>query len=167
MLLHCTKKIAERLPEPVAESLEETAVLGNWHAHLFQLKRRQCLLFCHDETRYMLFLPGVNKSHFKELGRLHRDLFLLSLAALEVPESRVMRVGLALGPPRFDRATDRSVLGSLNVAATDLSIYLDHVDNPLEIDPVTVALMLNRRPVTARGAWLWPEKGMLEKVTRL
>ena len=167
MLLHCTKKVAERLPEPVAESLEEAAVLGSWHAHLFQLKRRQCLLFCHDETRYMLFLPGVNKSHFKELGRLHRDLFLLSLAALEVPESRVMRAGLALGPPRFDRATDRSVLGSLNVAATDLSIHLEDVDNPLEIDPVTVALMLNRRPVTARGAWLWPERGMLEKVARL
>ena len=79
MLLHCTKKVAERLPEPVAESLEEAAVLGSWHAHLFQLKRRQCLLFCHDETRYMLFLPGVNKSHFKELGRLHRDLFLLKI----------------------------------------------------------------------------------------
>ena len=167
MLLHCTKKIAERLPEPVVEVLAETAVLGSWHAHLFQLKRRQCLLFCHDETRYMLFLPGVNKSHFKELGRLHRDLFLLSLAALEVPDGRVMRAGLALGPPRFDRATDRSVLGSLNVAATDLGIHLEAVDNPLEVDPVKVALMLNRRPVTARGAWLWPEKGMLEKVARL
>lgn len=167
MLLHCTKKIAERLPEPVAESLEEAAVLGNWHAHLFQLKRRQCLLFCHDETRYMLFLPGVNKSHFKELGRLHRDLFLLSLTALEVPESRIMRVGLALGPPRFDRATDRSVLGSMNVAATDLSIHLEDVDNPLELDPVKVAQMLNQRPLTARGTWLWPGRGMLEKVAHL
>lgn len=167
MLLHCTKKIAERLPEAVAEELEEAAVLGSWHAHLFELKRRQCLLFCHDETRYMLFLPGVNKSHFKELGRLHRDLFLLSLAALEVPESRVMRVGLALGPPRFDRSTDRSVLGSMNVAATDLSVHLEDVDNPLEIDPVKVARMLNQRPVTARGAWLWPEQLMREKVGRL
>jgi len=27
--------------------------------------------------------------------------------------------------------------------------------------------MLNQRPVTARGAWLWPEGGMLEKVARL
>ncbi|WP_432817708.1 DUF6933 domain-containing protein [Trichloromonas sp.] len=167
MLLHCTKKVAERLTEPVAEALEETAVLGSWHAHLFQLKRRQCLLFCHDETRYMLFLPGVTKSHFKELGRLHRDLFLLSLAALEVPDGRVMRTGLALGPPRFDRATDRSVLGSLNVAATELSIHLEEVDNPLEIDPVKVTLMLNRRPVTARGACLLPEQGMLKKITRL
>jgi len=167
MLLHCTKKLAERLPETVAEALMETSILGNWHAHLFQLKRRQCLLFCHDETRYMLFLAGLNKSHFKELGRLHRDLFLLSLTALEVPESRILRVGLALGPPRFDRATDRSVLGSLNVAATDLSIHLEDVDNPLELDPVAVALMLNRRPVTARGALLWPERAMLDKVARL
>jgi hypothetical protein len=167
MLLHCTKKLAERLPEEVADKDAETSVLGSWHAHIFQLKSRQCLLFCHDETRYMLFLPGVNKSHFKELGRLHRDLFLLNLAALDVAESRVMRVGLALGPPRFDRATDRSVLGSLNVAAADLSIHLEDVDNPLELDPVTVARMLNQRPVTARGAWLWPERGMLEKVARL
>jgi uncharacterized protein DUF6933 len=33
--------------------------LGAWHAHLVRLDRVQCGLFCHDETRDCLFLPGM------------------------------------------------------------------------------------------------------------
>ena len=116
MLLHCTQKLAARLPEVSATPLAESSLLGGWHGNLYQIDRRQCVLFCHDETRYMLFLPGLKKTHFESLGRLHRDLFLLSLAAHGVPDAKIMRAGLALGPAVFDRATDRSVLASMNIA---------------------------------------------------
>jgi hypothetical protein len=105
MILHCTQKLAARLPNMSTTPLAETSPLGGWHGNLYQIDRRQCVLFCHDETRYMLFLPGLKKAHFENLGRLHRDLFLLSLAAHGVPDAKIMRAGLALGPAVFDRAT--------------------------------------------------------------
>jgi hypothetical protein len=167
MLLHCTQKLAARLPEVSATPLAEPSPLGGWHGNLYQIDRRQCVLFCHDETRYMLFLPGLKKSHFESLGRLHRDLFLLSLAAHDISDAKIMRAGLALGPAAFDGATDRSVLGSMNIAMGDLGAWLERFPNLLEIDPAAAALRLNHRPVTARGFWHWPDKEMLARIERL
>jgi hypothetical protein len=167
MLLHCTQKLAASLPEVSVTPLAEPSPLGGWHGNLYQIDRRQCVLFCHDETRYMLFLPGLKKTHFESLGRLHRDLFLLSLAAHGVSDAKIMRAGLALGPAVFDRATDRSVLASMNIAIGDLSAWLEEFPNLLEIDPAAAALHLNDRPVTVRGAWHWPNREMLAKVEKL
>ena len=113
MLLHCTKKLAAKLPEVSATPLAETSPLGSWHANLYTIDRRQCVMFCHDESRYVLFLPGLIKSDFVELGRLHRELFLASLVALGVKETLLNRVSLALGPVQFDCITDRSALEEL------------------------------------------------------
>ncbi|MGK2907720.1 MAG: DUF6933 domain-containing protein [Desulfuromonadales bacterium] len=97
MIIHCTQKLAAKLPEVSTASLFETSPLGSWHAHLYSYDRRQCVLFCHDESRYCLFLAGLVKADFAELGRLHRELFLATLVALcrehsilSVPETRNM-----------------------------------------------------------------------------
>ncbi|WP_432823349.1 DUF6933 domain-containing protein [Trichloromonas sp.] len=167
MLLHCTKKLTVKLPDISSSPLGEKSLLGSWHGHLVQIARRQCVLFCHDETRYMLFVPGVKKPHFEDLGRVHRDLFLMSLAAQGVPDAKIMRAGMALGPAAFDGATDRSVLASMNVALGDLGAYLLEYPNLLEIDLAATAVYLNDRPVSVRGAWHWPTKKMLAMVAKL
>jgi len=101
MIIHCTQKLAAKLPEVSASPLEETSPLGSWHAHLYTYDRRQCVLFCHDLTRFCLFLPGLVKADFLELGRLHREFFLATLAVMGIAEPVLARVALALGPVRF------------------------------------------------------------------
>jgi hypothetical protein len=166
MLLHCTKKLAAKLPEVSATPLAETSPLGSWHAHLYTYDRRQCVLFCHDESRYVLFLPGLVKADFTNMGRLHREFFLASLAVHGVKETLLGRVALALGPVQFDRHTDRSVLGSMRVADMDLSWLLPDV-NVMESDPLALSLKLNDRPATVTGKWIHPDKVMLERIERL
>lgn len=166
MLLHCTQKLAAKLPTVSATPLTETSPLGSWHANLLTYDRRQCVLFCHDETRYCLFLPGLVKAGFAELGRLHRELFLATLVMLNVSEARIGRVALALGPVQFDRNTDRSVLGSLRTADIDLS-WLIHDTYVLDCDPLAVAVELNERPTSTKGRWLHPNKAMLEMIDRV
>lgn len=167
MILHCTQKLAAKLPEVALVPLAENSPLGGWHANLYQIDRRQCVLFCHDETRYTLFVPGLKKAHFESLGRVHRDLFLISLAAHGLPDAKTMRAGMALGPVAFDRATDRSVLASMTQAIGDFGYYLHQVSNLLELDLADAALWLNDRPVTARGRWLWPGREMIAMVEKL
>jgi len=166
MLLHCTQKLAAKLPEVSATPLVETSPLGSWHAHLYNYDRRQCVLFCHDESRYCLFLPGLVKVDFAQLGRLHRELFLATLVVQNVPEALISRVALALGPLQCERNTDRSVLGSLRTADIDLS-WLIHDVHVLDCDPVAVALQLNDRPTSVKGKWFHPAKVMLERIGRL
>jgi hypothetical protein len=167
MLLHCTKKLTAKLPEVSTTPLAETSSLGSWHANLYTIDHRQCVMFCHDESRYVLFLPGLVKTDFIALGRLHREMFLASLVALGVKETLLNRVALALGPIQFDCTTDRSVLASLRVASFDLSCLLIGLDNVMECDPLALSVNLNDRPVTVKGKWSFPDKVMLERIERL
>lgn len=168
MILHCSQKLASKLPGVSPVPLEESSPLGSWHGHLFSMDRRQCVMFCHDATRYVLFLPGLRKADFVELERMwFRPLYLATLAMLGCADTQIKKVELALGPMRFDTATDRSVQGSLRVAKQDLEAWLYDVPNVMDLDALKVSCRLNQRPTTVYGKWGWPEKAMLEAVARL
>ena len=98
----------------------------------------------------------------EELG-----LYQGALISLGESEATIKRVELALGPAKFDTATDRSVLGTLNQSRSDFDCYIPRYSNILEIDPVDAARWLNDRPMTARGKLLWPDRSMLELVGKL
>lgn len=166
MIIHCTQKLAAKLPAVSATPLQETSLIGSWHAHLYTYDRRQCVLFCHDESRYCLFLPGLVKRDFAEIDRLHRALFLATLAVQDIPEAQLGRIAMALGPAQFDCNTDRSVLGSLRTADIDLSWQI-HETHVLDIDPVAVSVKLNKRPTSVKGKYFFPDQKMLEIIRRL
>lgn len=168
MILHCSQKLASRLTNVSPTPLEEASPLGSWHGHLFTLDRRQCVMFCHDATRFVLFLPGLRKAQFAELGsKWFRLLYTATLAMSGCPDAQIKKVELALGPVRFDTATDRSVQGSLRVAKQDLEAWLYGVPNVMDLDPLAVSCRLNERPSTVRGKWIRPGKAMLEAVAAL
>lgn len=168
MILHCSQKLAAKLPDVSPAPLEETSPLGSWHGHLFTLDRRQCVLFCHDETRYVLFASGLRKEHFADLGgSCFRPLFLATLAALGCPTAQLRKAELALGPLRFDTATDRSVQGSLRVAKWDVEAWVYQAANVMELDAFALSCKLNERPATVHGKVVWPGDAMREAVGRL
>ena len=168
MILHCSQKLACKLADVSSEPLKETSPLGSWHGHLFSLDRRQCVMFCHDETRFVLFMAGLRKEHFAELdSKWFRQLFSATLAMSGCPDVQIMKAELALGPVRYDTATDRSVQGSLRVAKQDLEAWLYDVPNVMDLDPLAASSWLNRRPVTARGKLVWSDQAMLEALAAL
>ena len=174
MILHCTQKLATRipsttdLPDPGVAHESPAGPLSSWHGHLLTIDRRQCVLFCHDATRYVLFLPGLRAPQLAELGRWHRDLFLAMLQEQGLPHHHIARAGLTLGPLCTDRQTDRSVLGSLRVAAQDLKIgALDRTTNVMELASIATSRWLNERPCRVYNRLVWPEQAMREIVEQL
>lgn len=174
MILHCTQKLASRIPSAVnlletgPEPVGQSGPLTSWHGHLLTLDRRQCVVFCHDATRYVLFMPGLRAPQLAELGRWHRDLFLAVLEAQGLTREGIARAGLILGQLEVHRTTDRSVLGSMRVAADDLKYgMLNRAANVMELDPIATALALNERSCRANGALMWPQQAMRELVERL
>jgi hypothetical protein len=53
-----------------------------WHAHHYTIDRRNCVLFCHHETRFTLFLAGLKKREFQDLGPWFQDAWLNTLLRL-------------------------------------------------------------------------------------
>ncbi len=167
MIIHCTKKLAAKLPHVSADQLTENSPLGSWHANLYTIDRRNCLLFCHDETRYTLFLPGLRKQDFAELDRWFKELFMASLAYLGMADNHVRRAELALGKINFDTCTDRSVLGSLNQMHFMLGGRVNEVENVMLLNPLSVNRWLCDYPVR-RGKEIWmADEAMLERVMAL
>ncbi len=168
MIIHATRKLAERLPEVSINMLQDTCTLGSWHADRLTLDRRQCVLFCHDETRAALFVAGLRKPEFADLGnKVFRSLLSDTLRALGCPDSQILRALMALGPCSFDTSTDRSVLGSMGVVRQELEAYLWNFPNVLLADPVEVSARLTRRPAGIRGKTIWPQDRLLEQVAGL
>jgi len=167
MIFHCTKALAAKLPSVSPIPLTDANPLGSWHAHLHVIDRRQCIMFCHDTTRFVLFESGLKKEQFQKLGQFHKELYLAALIAMGVPEATLKRVELAMGPARFDTATDRSVLGTLNQSRLEFDFFLDDYTNILDVDPLIAAKWFNHRPLTARGTWLWADQEMLALVSSL
>ncbi len=167
-IFHCTRKLAAKLADVSASPLQETSPLGSWHGHLYTLDRRQCVMFCHDASRCVLFLPGMRKVHFEVLGeKWFRPLFLAVLAGSGCSDAAIRKAELALGPVRYDTATDRSVQGSMRVAHEDLWGLLNRVPNVMDLDPVAVSCRLNKRPATVYGKLVWPDRAMREQVQAL
>ena len=169
MIIHATRKLATRLPDVSPDTLIEDSFLGSWHADRLVIDRRQCVLFCHDETRCALFVAGLRKEQFQDLGgQCFRPLFTATLAAMGCPPGQVAQAELALGPGRFDTATDRSVLGSMRIVVDhELHTLISRVPNVLMLDPVAVALELCDRPTTIHGKWIRPERRLLELVAQV
>lgn len=168
MILHCSQKLAAKLAGVSSTPLQEASPLGSWHGHLFTLDRRQCVMFMHDATRFALFMPGWRKEQFAELGsKWFRLLYTATLAMSGCPDAQIRKVELALGPVRFDTATDRSVQGSLRVAKQDLEARLYEVPNVLNLDPLAMSCELSHRPASVHGKWLWPDEAMRALVEAL
>lgn len=167
MIIHCSRKLAAKLPGVSAAPLAETSPLGSWHGHIFTLERRQCGLFCHDASRYVLFIPALRKEDFGDLGRLFRPLFLASLAHFGAASNQIRKAELALGKLVFDTATDRSVQGTIRIVQTlDLAWQARRAVGE-NLGTLAVSCELSHRPTTIHGKWLWPDLVMLEAVGRL
>lgn len=118
-------------------------------------------MFCHDATRFVLFLPGLRKAQFDSLGsQWFRLSFTAALAMSGCADAQIRKAELALGPVHFDTATDRSVRGSLRVAMQDLEIWVHRANHVLELDPLVLSCRLNERPATVRGHLVWPDRAM-------
>lgn len=167
MIVHCTSKLAKKIPVISPVPLKDIGLLGSWHANLYVIGHRQCVLFCHDLTRYVLFLPGLRKADFVRLGSLHRELFLSTLRYFGIDEGLLKKAEKGLGQEDFDTATDRSVLGSMQVARSDLEAPLFRAGGMMNQDPVKVSCEVSHRPASVKGAWIWPDQMMIELVEKI
>ncbi len=168
-VLHCTRKLAGKLSDISAPAPVETGPLGSWHANLYTIDRRNCVLFCHDATRYTVFIPGLRKAQFAELGRWFKEAFLASLAYMGLADHRVRRAELALSAVRFDTNTNRSVLGSLNQMKFMLDGRVAEVEDVMLLNPLSVTRWLCHYPVNIKGEkgfWM-ADEAMRERVEAL
>jgi Domain of unknown function (DUF6933) len=171
MIIYTTKKLAPKLPSVSTTALTETIPLGSWHANLYLINRRNCIMFCHNQTRFVLFMAGLKKSNFANLDFWFQDLYANTMLKLDYDTALIEKALSLVDKLQFDTACDRSVQGTMRIAHQDLDAMLMGVADIMELPPYSVSARLNHRPVTTKGmkgnACLWPDEAMKEWIASI
>ena len=165
MIIHCTQKFAKKITPVSSEPLTETNPLGSWHAHLFIVDRRQCILFCHDKTRFSLFMAGLKKEDFSRLDFWFQDLFANTMLKLGYEPVLIEKALSYVDELMFDTHCDRSVQGTIRTTKLmDIDGMLYRVANVMDLPVYSISARLNDRPVSIKGMkkgeYIWPKKEM-------
>lgn len=181
--LHATRKLFERLPldeqgrflaTPRSAWLFELPALednplSGWHGNLVNYQRRNCVLLVHDATRFPLFLPALTKPDFAELNDRFVDALMNTLLKCGADQDQLDTAQRYLRPLQVDSHCNRSAQGTLNRMGQDLehALRYDNI-NIAEITGYRQGAWMAQTPRTVKGQGvLWPQKAMLEVLTRL
>lgn len=175
MRIHVTKKMAEKLtkaghtisqgPEP------DTSILGEWHANIMTIQRRQCVLFVHDQTRFSLTLTGVTQKELKGLTHWFKDMLANTLFKHGFPDALIGRATDHVGELSFDTQCSRSVQGTLRTTAIDLESHTWDGTHIMDLGPYSLSASLCERPIRIKGMkeseCLWPVHEMRKLLEHL
>jgi hypothetical protein len=151
MIIRCTHKLlAELKIEPRRE--EHTSnQFWSWHAKLFQIERRKCVLITNDTTLFTIFIPGLKKPDFASFGSVIGQHLFKNLLFEHIPQSQIEPVLSECENIKFQKTDNRSVLGSMNDHKFRLERIVADTGGLERIDIFELNTYLNRNFLSAIG----------------
>ena len=166
MIIHYTHKLAAKLASVCSAPLAENNPLESWHANLYVIDRRNCVMFCHDRTRFALFMVGLKKADLDNLDSWFQDVFANTMLQMNYAPALIEKALGMIDPLQFDTHCDRSVQGTMRIARQDLEGMFYNISDVTELPIYSTSAWLNHRPVRTKGMkeseCLWPDREMEE-----
>lgn len=139
--------------------------IGSWHANITTIQRRQCVVFCHDQTRFALVLIGATTKELKAIDYWFSDLLVNTLLKADIDPALIEATCQQLPALQFDTACDRSVQGTLNQLIQELewTVQYDGI-SVMDLPIYSTCVRLSERPRRIKGMkeseCFWPIKEM-------
>jgi len=143
-IIGCTKKLLTELKEKPSEGKQIPSELNSWHANMFRIDRRKCVLFTHDKTLYSLFVPGLFKTHFQNIKEVFRQRLFKSLLSENLPQKHIELFLEDINEIEITKTNNRSVLGSMNDLTFQLKLVIAHDGGLMNTDIMELNHNLNR-----------------------
>lgn len=173
--IYATKKLRKKLPLRDSGRLSSSRSSGfaandgaespisNWHANIVVIKRRQCVLFVHDDTLFPVFVPALTKKDFAELDFFFSDAFMNTILKTCADDELMEAAHATLGPLTIDTTCDRSVQGTMNRMVQELAFQIEYDDIPVsQFMGYRLGAWLANRPCRKKGVneCIWPIDAM-------
>lgn len=162
LLIRCTQKLLAEIPDNL---VDPSAAGEGWHANLFRIERRKCVLFTHDATLYSVFVPGLTRPDFEHLDEVFGQRLFKALLWDEFPQAQIEKMLDACRMIRFARSNNRSVLGSMNDIRFQIEVYAAHDGGLANVDLADLHRKLNRIPLSAVG-YRYAVEGLRERLAQ-
>ena len=148
MILQSTKKLQDFAGVKTAEVPDETERFQSWHANLFYLNRKKCLLITHTESLYSVFLYNVSKKEVPTLTERIREQLKEQMRRDDFTIAQIACMLESLGEIRYAKTSDRGVLGLMNDMVHAVKW---HVEYDGTVDVFDLNRRLNAKPYKKAG----------------
>ena len=168
--VHCSKALFAKLPLKETNTLRSPSEnehlhspLGEWTAHLVTLKRKNCVIFVHNQTIFTLVATCLKKQDFKNLDDIFADLLLNVLMQVGASRQQTEKAMQWVQTLVFDATTDRSTMGCINDIKRHMNYFVED-GNKIEMLPeYSFSLQMCRMPWFAtRPKSIFPIEEMLK-----
>ncbi len=123
-IIRCTQKLLKSLKPQLVEVNDQDQIFSGWHANLFHVQRRRCVLITHDRTLFTMFIPVVTKFEFQHFDKIFRDSLFDTLNSEGFSQKQIEAALIEHDQIVFGKSNNRSVLGSMNDQKYVLEYYL-------------------------------------------
>ena len=114
MIIRCTQKLLKALnKKPDTEEGPTNPFLG-WHANMFYVERRKCVLITNDITLFTLFIPALKKPDFQNFHCIFGQYLFKNLLHEEMTQVQIEKILPECEEVHYQKTNNRSVLGSMN-----------------------------------------------------
>ncbi len=148
-IIRCTKKLLSELKIKNGELSQTPNDLNSWHANIFLVDRKKCVIFTHDRTLYSFIVPGLTKPDFQDFKEIFRQRLFKSLAAEGLPRKQIEVFLEDTRSIEFASTNNRRVLGSMNDMVHQAKYQISAEGGPLNVDMDKLNHYINQIPMSA------------------
>lgn len=166
MIIRCTQKLfAELKKKPANEELSRD-LFWSWHANVFHIERRKCVLVTNDTTLFSIFIPGLKSPEFKAFHVIFGQYLFKILLSEEIPQNQIETVLSECENIQYKKTNNRSVLGSMNDQKFQLE-YMIQADGGLaRTDIYELNRQVNRNILSAID-YKYPVEMFIKKLQKI
>lgn len=147
--IRCTQKLLKELKVTPTQEEQQGGYLGGWHADLFRVERRKCVLITNDLTLYSLFIPGLKKPELEQFGEVFMQHLFKNLRCEGFTQDQIELVLNEYREIKIAKTNNRSVLGSMNDLKSQAEHIIWELGGLLRLDVIELNHKLNRIPMGA------------------
>ncbi|MEH7349529.1 DUF6933 domain-containing protein [Gottfriedia acidiceleris] len=111
MYIQLTKKLSDEMKIKVEKpDLSNENQLFCWHANIFKIGRKKCVLVMNNVTRYCFVMYGLLKKDFTNFEVLMKRSIVTNFLANEFDVEKVDQYMKQLGEVQYTATSDRSII---------------------------------------------------------
>jgi hypothetical protein len=114
MIIRCTQKLFAELKKKPTKEVPPKDPFWSWHANVFHIERRKCVLITNDTTLFTMFIPALKKPDFQSFHFMFGQHLFKNLLYEEIPQNQIESVLSECEGIKYEKTNNRSVLGSMN-----------------------------------------------------
>ncbi|PGS48416.1 hypothetical protein [Bacillus sp. AFS041924] len=167
MHIQLTKKLSDEMKIKVVKpDLTNEIQLFCWHANIFKIGRKKCVLVMNNVTRYCFIIYGLVKKDFTNFEELMKENLMTNFLANEFDVQKIDLYMEQLGEVQYTATSDRSIISQMNDMIINAEYIIYHMAEKDEvISLLDLNFKLNETPLVKLGSY--PLKLMSEALDNL